>query len=114
MQAEFNLFRMRMLGSWLLSNTLLIVLVAVYDPRLTGFANFSSGTVIYTIGLKLIGSFMYQFVRLVRWSFRKLCGCCYRIDQGETGIERVVCCSRPTSYYALDDLWETEHPYDHW
>lgn len=65
------------------------------------------------IGFKLFFAIMHQLGRLMRWLFRQCCGCCYRIDVGETNIERVVCCYRPKNYYALDDMWELEHPYDH-
>jgi len=39
----------RLLFFWLLGNSLFVVLVAVYDPGLRGYANFVAGTVIFTV-----------------------------------------------------------------
>ena len=94
MQAEFNMFRMRMLASWLFSNVLFVVLMTMYDPNLAGYASFVAGAVVYTVGFKLVGSFVYQLLRFTRFAFRKMCGFCFRIDEGEGDVRRVVCCMR--------------------
>jgi hypothetical protein len=113
MQTAFNMFRLRMVGMWVLANAMLVVLVNAYDVDLGGYATFVAGAVLYQIGFKLTGSVLYQAVRLLRWTFRRAFGWCYRIDRSETGVDRVVCCCRPESYFALDDVWEAEHPYEH-
>lgn len=115
MQQDFNFFRMRMLSTWLLANALLVVLVAAYDrrPPFGGYAYYTTITVIYMIGFKLIGSALFQLSRCSRYLFRRACGCCYRIDESDIGVTRVVCCCRPKEYYILDDLWEQEHGYEH-
>jgi hypothetical protein len=113
LQAEFNFFRMRMLGMWLFTNALLTVLMVAYDPNLMGYAQFVAACIVYVFCIKLMASLVYQVRFYCRASFRRLCRCCYRIDRGETGIDRVVCCSRPLHFFALDDAWEMEHNYDH-
>jgi hypothetical protein len=100
-------------GMWVLSNALMVILAVAYDSSLRGFATFVAGAVLFQVGFKLAGSVLYQFVRLTRWSFRRTFGWCYRIDMSEAGVERVVCCCRPENYYTLDDVWESEHPYEH-
>ena len=61
---------------------------------------------------KLLGTTLYQIMRIIRSCMRCYClACCYRVEFDATERPRIVCCSRPGSYYGLDDLWESEHPY---
>jgi hypothetical protein len=94
MQSEFNYFRIRMLMAWIICNSLFVVLMNSYDPSLKIYASFMAGTVVYTIGTKLIGSFCFQATRGSRWLFRRYCGCCYRIEENETKTRSPVCCIR--------------------
>jgi hypothetical protein len=113
MQSEFNYFRIRMLMGWVIMNALFAVLMLGYDPKLRLYSAWVSSASVYTVGFKLLGSMIFQMMRGVKWLFRRLCGCCYRIEESETKNRNPVCCMRPSHYYALDDMWESEHNYDH-
>lgn len=67
----------RLLFFWLLGNSLFVVLVAVYDPGLRGYANFVAGTVIFTVSMGGINSGQ-QAVALPSTASNMLsCLCCH-------------------------------------
>lgn len=98
-----------MLGLWVLSNVLFAVLWMAYDPTLITYSNVTAALIVYCFLVKLVGSLLYQLRFYGRTCFRRLCGCCYRVDTGATGIRRAVCCCRPKAYFDVDDQWEMEH-----
>ena len=114
MAEQFNKFRIRMVALWLLSNTALVAIVLTYDPSLQRFAMAVTASVVFSSSYKLLGALLYQLSRLLSYLGRTCClRWCYRTEKDPHHRPRVVCCCRGRTYYALDDLFEIEHPYDH-
>lgn len=113
-------------STFALSFTVLCVAVAVsWDPTLSHYVRRKidglsclivrlllqavavTWTVIIQMGVKLLGSIVFQLKRLGRAALRQCClRFCYRVEQDPMNHPRLVCCLRPSSFWALDDLQE--------
>ena len=114
MAEVFNEFRIRFLLCWVVANVFLASSVMIYDPSLQRFAQAVTASIVFQSAFKLLGAFCYQLSALVRYIGRTCClRCSYRVEKDPRGRPRVVCCWRSKTYYALDDLFEAEHPYEH-
>lgn len=95
---------------------LMACLVMTFDPPLTTFALVVAALVMGQVALKLVGSIMYQLNRLGVWVCRHwpwVVQRLYRVETDPAGRRRLVSKWHGAGRhpYALDALWESEHPY---
>lgn len=101
LKEEFNVFRLRVLAAWLISNALFVGVV-VYYSWISQFSIVLAVVITYAAGIRLFGTVIFQLHRLARNVFRRACCCCYRRDVF-TGKPR--CCCRKRNYYRHDHKW---------
>ena len=111
---DFQAFRLRVTLAFVFTQVAVVGVVLALSPDLKLYAQIITGMVIFQIGMKLIGSFVYVAERYGRMASRFFCiRAWYRIEKDMYGRTRLVCCWRPVDYYRFDDEHELENAYPH-